>query len=368
MASFAARVAAASAWSSFHFDDESKIGSYWPSEALPFAPAQGFIYSGDGTNNGSNIKPSIDLSEGCSSAGAMRIDVPNLTSANGGGNWTCKFKADDSIQIGPAGEYGGAVQEVYVQVRIKWNTALATFPFRQSALAGGTDGAYCNGVKLFGLHTGQPLALAGSSSHTKQVITAFNNTPPLTGVERPLMVYYYGATDGGTWNAEELPRYARQNQMPSPYCDYYSGWANCWQVPPDEYVTYTFRYKVLSRYDAAFCNFEFDLWIQQDGQARRLLHSWNDTHPGYRPSRYDTNETMSRLVLDAYLTAQDWNQVHPPGYAWFDELIIGPNDPGTADAVSYFGGGVSPSGVSPTDGGGGVVVSPSLRRSRFRRL
>lgn len=371
MASFSARVSAASAWSSFHFDDDSKIGNYWASQQLAFAGGWGYGYSGDGTNNGSNIKPTIDLTQGCSSPGAIRFDIPSQSSANAAGSWTTKFKADDSIQVGPTGERSGAVQEVWVQIRAKWNTSLATTVFMQSAIAGGVDGAVQGGIKLFDISTGLPLSLAGSSSDTKQVIQTINNISGIPPSSRYPIEYYYGLNHN-TKNCITADTFDAQNQRASPYCRY-PNWYNCWNMPADEWVTLTLHYINLGRTvtpDATYCDFHSELYVQNDGQSRIKLVDWQPGVVGYEPSVYNDpalQQTISRFVVFPYMTYKDWSQVHAPGIAWYDELIIGPNDPGSADAVASndWGGGGSPtSGVSPTTP---PVIAP-VRRSRFRRF
>lgn len=348
MASFSARTLAAAAWRSWHWDSLTKLGPLvlgvenpagWGINPSPDYPSAGWD------------APTIDLTQGCDSGGALMVTQNSLRGAGTGGLWFARFSDDESIQVGPPGERPGARQVVYMQVRVKWNHALAT-----TAFVNATNGGPINGIKFMNISTGMPHSSVGTSSDTKQVIQTINSLAGIDPARRIFHAYYYGLGHNTHVWADNGLNY--QNQQASPYCSY-SSWANCVEMVEEEWVTLTMRYENLGRAagNPDYCDFMGDFWVQFDGASRVKVIHWEPGMPDYEPSVYGDpaiQQTIGYCLCDNYITDKSPTQVHSPGIAWFDQLIVGPNDPGEADPATFDVSSPPPPPASPT------------RRSRVR--
>jgi hypothetical protein len=336
MADWATRSAAAGVIRAIHFDDVSKVGSRIWAYDVPGGWGWDWNQIGkvsNGTAPGTH-KPEMDLTQGCTTAGALKFTIDSPSSGNAGGTWLLRFSDDRSTPttlncVGPAGE-GAPIQEFWTQSRHKWSPEFWDTIFLNS------DGGNQGGIKVFDFSTGWPPVMSGNSSNMSVVWQTYYQT-------KLMQAYYYGDTATYTGNyAMRDEGYIFQNQQPAPYCDYRTGFQNCWYVPRNEWFTIKTRYKALSRVTNYAINFECDFWVQNDGGPEILLHSWSPSSSGfgpqqcYSPTALGTTygEMIGTFSVFPYLTDKNVNQTYSPGAVWCDEIIISTANIAAADATT----------------------------------
>lgn len=275
----------------FDFDAVPQMGGKWGDNV--------------GVIPGDNAQPSIDATVKSSGAGALRFDIPSQSNPNAGGNWFGNFAPDLQSRF-------GANSEFYVQVRTRWNATLTNFAFNSPG-----------GTKLFDVtaQDGGPGGLISSSSDVKVVVQTLGH-----GAQSFPIVYRYdrGQTsnlweDGGNYqNAVSGCHYP-----PTP-----ENTAGCFRVIPDEWMTWelgvTLGPLVVVDNWIYWSASRVRLWGARDGKVPTLLVDWKPGVNQYVPLwAYDGQQQYGKVWLFPYMTSKDPTQAHPPGAAWYDDLIIG---------------------------------------------
>jgi hypothetical protein len=334
-------------WRAWRFDSDTELGDNYIGLA-PGGAQFGWGWSGHAATDPNRRHPVVDTARK-----ALAFELRPFEGANGAGSWSLNFSDDDSKCLAPPNERPGCAQEVFVQMGVEWDKALAETQFR--AVGGGLQG----GIKFFDISGLLPrgtsddvsgAAFTGTSSANKTVIQTDNSQ------RRDILIYGYGRTASGApangygWSDGFTP----QNLMPPPGCTY-PVYANCVNMRGGR-LWITYREKLLGRSALGdqYVDFEADLWLQFDGEPRVHVHHYDKSTPNYVPKWFGAAKyqpAIGVVNLFPYLTEKDPTQDHPIAHAWYYDVIVGPRDPGPVGAADAPV--VTPPVVAPP-----VVVTP----------
>jgi hypothetical protein len=274
---------------------------------------------------------------------ALRFDIPSLTGGDSAGSFFANFSEDLDVQIGEN-------EEVYVQVRVRWNADLLnTFFYSNVATL-----SQQLGIKFFDINGGdvpggpepdpyRNISHLYSSAQQKVVVQTWRQF-------RLLHAYGYNPVGGGD---DELDAGGANPLWQNEYdggltCSYNDAIANpdkdgptvpihagCWNMVADEWVTLMLHCSLGPRLvngnnSSQWTNRQTRLFAAREGEPFTLLFDFNSTTTGYFDhliaGASDTqwnNAKLGKVWLFPYMTSKDNTQVHAEGTAWYKELLIG---------------------------------------------
>jgi hypothetical protein len=275
---------------------------------------------------------------------ALRFDIPSLTGADSAGSFFANFSEDLSVQIGEN-------EEVYVQVRVRWDADLFnTFFYANVATL-----EKQLGIKFFDINGGdvsggpepdpyRNISHLYSSAQQKVVVQTYEQF-------RLLHAYGYNPVGGANdiLDEEITGDFLWQNEyLGGLTCNYVDSSTNpdrdgpdvpehtgCWNMVADEWVTLMLHCSLGPRLvngndSSQWTERQTRLFAARDGEPFTLLFDFNSTTPGYFDhliaGSSDTqwnNAKLGKVWLFPYMTAKDNTQVHAQGTAWYKELLIG---------------------------------------------
>lgn len=242
---------------------------------------------------GTTRKPELDREFKASGSGSLRFTIPPRTGANTSGLFMANFADDFSVQFGEG-------EEFYVQWRQRFSSEMLST-------------VYEGGLGWKQAIIGEGDRLGFTAPGCTQLELVVSNTNQYGAAQ---MYHSCGGKDG---QFEAL--YQRDTV----------------RYRPDQWMTFQLHVKIGTWYKNDH-RYQGDstvqLWITEEGRPPALVidlspepgRLWGiaipGTSTGYDLANTDPLAKYGKIMLTPYHTGKSDTQDHPPGYIWYDELIV----------------------------------------------